>query len=330
MFFYKRKLMFLILTTFVMLLLWGCSREQSNTVVKIAYQGEIQEAPLLIAHEKEFFKKEGVDVELVKLDFEGIKAGIASGMIQGATFDYRVFEAVDRGENIKLVAGLHSGCTQIIVNESSGINSIIDLKDKTIGVTKLGNGSMVVTADLLKAQKIDQSIKWVADDEENLKKLIQKHEVDAISIFEHPDPSKRTLNSGEKILYSSSNKDNKGKSYKHFYESFIGFDGDFIDKNRKAAFNTSIAWLKAAQWVDDNQNEAYNTLIDKGYVDSDFESIKNEAAFFMWMPGVKYAKAHIEIYANGQKSQKLLKSGFSEKEFLKKIFEPLIPELNGR
>jgi NitT/TauT family transport system substrate-binding protein len=313
-----------------MLLLWGCSLEQSNTLVKIAYQGEIEEAPLLIAHEKEFFKKEGVDVELVKLDFEGIKAGIASGGIQGATFDYRVFEAVDSGDNIKLVAGLHSGCTQIIVNEDSGINSIIDLKDKTIGVTKLGNGSMVVTADLLKAQKIDQSVKWVVDDEENLKQLLQKHEVDAISIFEHPDPSKRTLNSGEKILYSSSNKDNKGRSYKHFYESFIGFDGDFIDKNRKVAFNTSIAWLKAAQWVDDNQNEAYKTLIDKCYVSSDYESIANKTAFFMWMPGVKYAKDHIEIYANGQRSQNLLKSGFSEKEFLKKIFEPLIPELNGR
>ena len=330
MFFYRKKLMFLILTTFSMLLLWGCSREQNNTVVKIAYQGELEEAPLLIAHEKEFFKKEGVDVELVKLDFEGIKAGIASGGIQGATFDYRVFEAVDSGDNIKLVAGLHSGCTQIIVNENSGINSIIDLKEKTIGVAKLGNGSMVVTADLLKAQKIDQRVKWVADDEENLKKLLQKHEVDAISIFEHPDPSKRTLNSGEKILYSSSNKDNKGRSYKHFYESFIGFDGDFIDKNRKAAFNTSIAWLKAAQWVDNNQNEAYKTLIDKGYMNSDYESIANKTAFFMWMPGVKYAKDHIEIYANGQRSQNLLKSVFSEKEFLKKIFEPLIPELNGR
>lgn len=330
MFIYKRKLMFLIQTTFVMLLLLGCSREQSNTVVKIAYQGEIQEAPLLIAHEKEFFKNEAVDVELVKLDFDGIKAGIACGMIQGATFDYRVFEAVDRGENIKLVAGLHSGCTQIIVNENSGINSIADLKEKTIGVTELGNGSMVVTADLLKTQKIDQSIKWVVDEEENLKKLLQKHEIDAISIFEHPDPSKRTLNPGEKILYSSSNKDNRGKSYKHFYESFIGFDGNFIEKNRKAAFNTSIAWLKAAQWVDDNQNEAYNTLIDKCYVNGDYEAIKSKAEFFMWMPGVKYVKAHIEIYTNGQRSQRLLKSELSEKEFLKKIFEPLIPELNGR
>lgn len=328
--YFKRKFEFLVLIALLMLLLWGCSSEHTNTVVRIAYQGDIQEVPLLIAHEKEFFKKEKVDVELVKLDFEGIKAGIASGVIQGATFDYRVFEAVDAGGNIKLVAGLHSGCTQIIVNENSGVNSIIDLKGKTIGVTKLGNGSMVVTADLLKAQKIDESVKWVADGEENLRKLLQKHEVDAISILEHSDPSKRTLNHGEKVLYSSSDKDNKSKTYKHFYESFIGFDGEFIDKNKKAAFNTSIAWLKAAQWVDGNQDEAYNVLIDKGYMNSDYKSIKSKAEFFMWMPGVKYAKDHIEIYANGQRSQRLLKSGTSEKEFLKRIFEPLIPELNGR
>jgi len=330
MFFYKKKLTSLILTALAMILLWGCNREQSNIVVRMAYQGEVEEAPLLIAYEKGFFRKEGVDVELVKQDFEGIKAGIDSGGIQGATFDYRVFEAVDSGNNIKLVAGLHSGCTQIIVKENSGINSIIELKGKTIGVTNIGNGSMVVAADLLRAQKIDQSVKWKEGDEESLKKLLQKNEIYAISILEHPDPSKRTLSSGEKILYSSSDKNKKGKSYKHFYESFIGFEGNFIDKNRKVAFNASIAWLKAAQWVNENQNEAYRILIDKGYVNGNYESIANKTAFFMWMPGVKYARDHIEIYADVQRSQNILKSGMSEKEFLKKVFESLIPELNGR
>ena len=48
------------------------------------------------------------------------------------------------------------------------------------------------------------------------------------------------------------------------------------------------------------------------------------------MPGVKYARDHIEIYADVQRSQNILKSGMSQKEFLKKVFEPLIPELNGR
>jgi NitT/TauT family transport system substrate-binding protein len=329
-FFYKKKLTSLILTALTMILLWGCSREQSNIVVRMAYQGEVEEAPLIIAYEKGFFKKEGVDVELVKEDFEGIKASIENGGIQGATFDYRVFEAVDGGNSIKLVAGLHSGCTQIIVKENSGINSIIDLKGKTIGVTKIGNSSMVVAADLLRDLKIDQSVKWKEGDEESLRKLLHKNEIDAISILEHPDPSKRTLSLSEKILYSSSDKRNKGKSYKHFYESFIGFEGNFIEKNRKVAFNVSIAWLKAAQWVNENQNEAYSFLIDKGYVNDNYESIANKTAFFMWMPGVKYARDHIEIYADVQRSQNILKSGMSEKEFLKKVFEPLIPELNGR
>jgi hypothetical protein len=114
-FFYKKKLTSLILTALTMILLWGCSREQSNIVVRMAYQGEVEEAPVIIAYEKGFFKKEGVDVELVRQDFEGIKAAIENGGIHGATFDYRAFEAVDSGSNIKLVAGLHSGCTQIIV-----------------------------------------------------------------------------------------------------------------------------------------------------------------------------------------------------------------------
>ncbi len=328
--FYNKRFLLLIPITLGVLLFLGCSRKQSNITVNIAYQGKIEEAPLLIAYEKEFFKREGVDIRLVKLDYEGICAGIKSGGIQGATFSYKAFETVGSGENIKLVAGLHSGCTQIIVNKDTGINSINDLKGRSIGVTELGNGSMVVTSDLLKAEKIDRNVKWIVGDEENLKRLLQKHEVDAISILEHPDPSKRTLNAGEKVLYSSSDKESKGKSYKHFYESFIGFSGDFIKSNRKIAFNTSIAWLKATQWLDDNQNESYRILIDKGYVKGDYESIINKTAYFMWMPGVKYARDHIVIYAAWQRSRNLTGSGISEKEFIKKIYEPLIPELNGR
>lgn len=325
----NRRLIFLILIIAVFLI-GGCSDDTNNTVVKIAYQGNIEEAPLLIAYEMDFFKKEGVDIELVKLDFDGIISGISKGEIQGATVDYRVFEAVDSGAKIKIVAGLHGGCTQIITKEDAGIDTLRDLKDKSIGVTKLGNGSMVVTSDLLKAEKIDQSVKWIVEDEENLKKLLQRNEIDAISVLEHPDPSKRTLKSGEKILYSSSNKENKGKSYKHFYESFIGLDEKFIKNNRKIAFNTSIAWLKATMWVDENQHEAYRTLIDKGYFKGDFDSILNKAEYFMWMPGVKYVKDNAYIYSSQQRSHNILSSDISDKEFLKKIYEPLIPELNGR
>lgn len=55
--YFKRKFEFLVLIALLMLLLWGCSSEHTNTVVRIAYQGDIQEVPLLIAHEKEFFKR---------------------------------------------------------------------------------------------------------------------------------------------------------------------------------------------------------------------------------------------------------------------------------
>lgn len=324
-----RSLIFLMLLI-ALFLIGGCTGDPNNTVVKIAYQGNIEEAPLLIAYEMDFFKKEGVDVELEKLDFDGIVAGMSKGEIQGATVDYRVFAAVDSGAEIKIVAGLHGGCTQIITKENSGIDTLRDLEDRSIGVTKPGNGSMVVTSDLLKAEKIEQSVKWIVDDEENLKRLLQRNEIDAISILEHPDPSKRTLNSGEKLLYSSSNKENKGKSYKHFYESFIGLDEKFIKHNRKIAFKTSIAWLKATVWVDENKDKAYRTLIDKGYVEGDIDSILNKAEYFMWMPGVKYVKDNVYIYLSQQRSQNLLSKDISDKEFLKKIYEPLIPELNGR
>src|SRR4051794_23216508 len=47
--------------------------------LKVAYLGLTCEAPIFTAYEKGFFTEEGLDVELVKTDWDGLREGLGTG-----------------------------------------------------------------------------------------------------------------------------------------------------------------------------------------------------------------------------------------------------------
>ena len=65
----------------LMLVMIGCSRDAHRAAakLKIAYVGLTCEAPLFVAVEKGFCKEEGLDVELVATDWDGLREGLGLG-----------------------------------------------------------------------------------------------------------------------------------------------------------------------------------------------------------------------------------------------------------
>ena len=62
----------------------GCGSKQPAAdadpgKVKVAYLGLTCEAPIFVAQEKNLFAEQGVDVEIVKTDWDGLREGLASG-----------------------------------------------------------------------------------------------------------------------------------------------------------------------------------------------------------------------------------------------------------
>ena len=51
----------------------GCTGNKENNKLKVAYLGLTCEAPIFVADSKGFFKEEGLEVELVKTDWNGLR-----------------------------------------------------------------------------------------------------------------------------------------------------------------------------------------------------------------------------------------------------------------
>ena len=80
---------------------------QDLSVVRVAINGLISDAPLYIAAKKGFFAKQGIKVEFVRIDAgTQMVAPLSSGQVDvaGGAVGVSLFNAVARGMNIKIVA----------------------------------------------------------------------------------------------------------------------------------------------------------------------------------------------------------------------------------
>jgi ABC-type nitrate/sulfonate/bicarbonate transport system substrate-binding protein len=302
----------------------------SNYKVKIAFFGDISEAPLFVGVLKRFFIKEGIKVELVKTDIKDIKEKINSSQIDGVTADYRTFKKIQEGMKLKLVAGLNSGCMELVTLKKSGITNISDLKHKTIGVESKGSGSMVVASKLLRSNDIDpaRDIKWKYYKGEDMYEELKHHKVDALCKWEDYDKAKETHNTEYKVIFRSSAESRGGNchsSYKHFYEGFAALSDNLIEKHPKLSAVVTKAWMKSADWISGNRKQTIDMLLKQGYISGDFKSINDISNTFMWMPEAHYVSQDITLYLDEQKAQGIIKSKEDTDKLLDNSFSQIIP-----
>jgi len=112
--------------------------------------------PFIVAVEKGFFRTEGLAAEFVP--FRGgpdlVKAVIAGDVLLGAAGSTDIFVAREAGQPLKMVA-THTEGNHFTLNAAPEIQAPIELKGKTIGVTRVGATTWVFARMFAKAQGWD-------------------------------------------------------------------------------------------------------------------------------------------------------------------------------
>lgn len=120
------------------------------TTIRISYQPILIAAPLLIAKDKGYFERAGVNVELVELwQSSETLAAFASGSLDAAAggFGPAQMNAVARGLDVRMVVPLHSErppvATPLVVSkqlwDSGAVRSVADLRGRSVGLNSRGS-----------------------------------------------------------------------------------------------------------------------------------------------------------------------------------------------
>lgn len=265
------------------------------------------EAPLYAAYENGTFKKHGLDVEIVNINAETLKEGLASGKIDGAQISPGMFKSIEQGLDIKLTNGVHTGCIQGVTLKNSSINSVKDLKGKKIGIDAIGGVPQVLLSIELGKEGIDakNGVQWAVYPQANLEQALEKGDIDAFAAW---DPyGAMAVSSGKaKKIYGNSNMDGKSEDS---YCCFVGVSGKLAKDNPEVTKALTEAFAEADEWVQKNPKEAGKMSIEKKYVSSSDE-LKNTELLkdYKFAADKKKAKKDFKNVLGAMKAQGILDS----------------------
>lgn len=122
------------------------SSVQAEEKLKIGWVLAMANAPIVIAKEKGFFKDQGLEVDIIQFA-EGptVQQAMATGQVDMAYIGAPpIYHWYAQGLKSKILAKVNYGQAAVIVNKTSGINSVKDLKGKKIAGVKKGSGMDVL------------------------------------------------------------------------------------------------------------------------------------------------------------------------------------------
>lgn len=275
------------------LLLTGCGDngaaegEKEEPVMKIGYGTVLCQAPLQVAIENGYFDEEGLNYEVVKLDGL-VTEYVGSGQVDAAYGMVSKFiQPIANGLDIVMTAGIHNGCVKLLTKPDSGINSIADLKGKTVGVNGLAEAPAVLLKRALSQAGVgvtsdNLEVDFVVYSNADLAMALESDAVDAICLVD-PAATVAVNQYGYKILLDNA----KDEPFADEYCCATFVTGTFAREYPEEAAKFTRAVMKASAWVDAHPEEAAQLLVEKEYLSGNAEVFANILKTYNCKPSVQ-------------------------------------------
>ncbi|WP_295152999.1 ABC transporter substrate-binding protein [uncultured Ruminococcus sp.] len=276
-----KKIIALVSASVVMITASACGASGSGSdkaadgeyVLKIGEaQGALCHAPLQVAMEKGYLDDEGIKWERVDFGKGDIQAALGAGTIDcGFGLVGKFVQPIDNGLNMVVTAGMHTGCTKLLVKSDSGIKTIDDLKGKKIGVSSLAGSECVTAKRALYSAGFDISatssdVEFLVFGVTDQPQALQNGAVDAICT---PDP---VATQAEKEFGLTALLDTAvTEPYASEYCCVTFVSTELAEEHPDIAAKFTDACLKASAWVADHPDETAQLQIDKEYVSGNVE-----------------------------------------------------------
>jgi NitT/TauT family transport system substrate-binding protein len=234
-----------------------------TTSIRLVKNLSICIAPQYVA--ADLLRAEGfTDVQYISTPPLSIPDAVARNEIDLAmNYSAPTIVAIDVGQAITMVAGVHVGCLELFAHE--GIRSIRDLKGKKVGVQSLGAAPHVFVTTMAAYVGLDpaKDIDWVLSPSEAPKQLFVDGKIDAF-LGIAPEPQElRARKIGHVIVNSAHDR----PWSQQFCCMLIG-NRNFVRKNPVATKRVLRAILKAADFCASDPAGAARRIVELGFTAS--------------------------------------------------------------
>jgi NitT/TauT family transport system substrate-binding protein len=308
------------------LLSMGCGSRSANktpqaqeqTKIKVVYLGLTCEPPIYVAYEKGFFKDEGLEVELVKSDWDSMRDGLGLGKFQ-ATHHLIMYmmKPIENGLDIKITGGIHTGCLRVQAGAKTSIKTVEDLKGKKIGVGVLGSPPHLFASRVLAAHGMhpETDVEWVTLPPDTFALSLDQGKIDAVASAEPIGTMLVAKNKVRNVCDQAVT-----QPYDDEYCCVVTLNGKFARENPSAAAKVTRALLRGAKWVGANPTAAAKLAVEKKYVSATPEINAQAISVLKYEPGVAKARRDLQAVALEMKKAGFLKPSTEPEDLVKKCW----------
>jgi NitT/TauT family transport system substrate-binding protein len=169
-------------------------------------------------------------------------------------------QAIEAGEPVTLLAGIHVGCIELFANE--GIRGVADLKGKSVGVQALGSTPHVLLTLMAAQLGLDpvRDIHWVTDPSVKPIERFVDGKIDAFLGFA-PEPQElRARHIGHSILNTALD-----RPWSQYFCCVLAGNREYVRRYPVATKRVLRAFLKAADLCTTEPTNAAQQLVDRGF-----------------------------------------------------------------
>ena len=170
-------------------------------------------------------------------------------------------KSIDAGVPIKVLTGLHSGCLELMANDS--IHSITDLRGKRVGVTVFSLSAhtwLILMAAYVGLDPVND-IEWVTSEEATPAELFVEGKIDAFLA----SPPMRRRSAPEKIGHTILN-NAVDRPWSQYFCCMISARADYVDSYPVATKRVLRAILKAADLCVSDPQSVAQQLVDRAFL----------------------------------------------------------------
>ena len=186
----KKSIITIVIIVAVIIIAAGAYMFYSNQddgTVTIGYLPSDHDAALFIADAQDMYQKEGINTKLVQFNNGGdLMTAMASGEVDvGYVGITPVLSSIEKGVPVKVISGVQTEGSGIVVSNSSGITSVQDLEGKSIAAPREASIQYMLLKYYLNQNNIDiKDLKVSAMKVPSMNDALKSNQIDGMLTYE--------------------------------------------------------------------------------------------------------------------------------------------------